>query len=70
MSSSGFLDHIVVSNELSDEYIPNSIAVYDPRTDISNYTNTTSDHGPVIARFELKEGNLATIDFEIIMNLQ
>jgi hypothetical protein len=64
LSSSGFLDHIVVSNELTDEYIPNSIAVYDPRTDISNYTNTTSDHGPVIARFELKEDNLATIDFE------
>jgi trimeric autotransporter adhesin len=27
--------------------------VYDPRNDISNYVNTTSDHGPVIARFEL-----------------
>ncbi|MEO7977448.1 choice-of-anchor J domain-containing protein [Flavobacterium sp.] len=64
LSSSGFLDHIVISNELTDEYIPNSIAVYDPRTDISNYTNTTSDHGPVIARFDLKEDNLATIDFD------
>jgi trimeric autotransporter adhesin len=64
LSSGGFLDHIVISNELSDEYIPNSIAVYDPRTDIANYTTTTSDHGPVIARFELKEDNLGTIDFE------
>jgi len=63
LSSGGFLDHIIISNELTDEYIPNSIAVYDPRTDISNYTNTTSDHGPVIARFELKEGDLGTDDF-------
>lgn len=64
LSSGGFLDHIVISNELTDEYIQNSIAVYDPRTDIANYTTTTSDHGPVIARFELKEDNLSTIDFE------
>ena len=55
LSSGGFLDHIVVSNELTDEYVPNSIMVYDPRTDIPSYTTTTSDHGPVIARFELKE---------------
>ena len=54
LSSGGFLDHIITSNELTDEYVTNSIAVYDPRTDISNYVNTTSDHGPVIARFELK----------------
>ncbi|MGO4772252.1 choice-of-anchor J domain-containing protein [Flavobacterium sp. W22_SRS_FK3] len=64
LSSNGFLDHIVISNELADEYIQNSIAVYDPRTDIPGYTTTTSDHGPVMARFELKEDNLGTIDFE------
>lgn len=55
LSSGGFLDHIVVSNELTDEYVPNSIMVYDPRLDVPNYVTTTSDHGPVIARFELKE---------------
>ncbi|MGQ7947328.1 choice-of-anchor J domain-containing protein [Flavobacterium sp. WC2509] len=65
LSSGGFLDHIIISNELSDQYIANSIAVYDPRTDITNYTTTTSDHGPVIARFELKAGTLSTIDFEV-----
>ncbi|MDW8849031.1 choice-of-anchor J domain-containing protein [Flavobacterium sp. MMLR14_040] len=64
LSSGGFLDHIVISNELSDQYLPNSIAVYDPRSDIQDYTNTTSDHGPVIARFELKEDALSTIDFD------
>ncbi|AYN04995.1 T9SS-dependent choice-of-anchor J family protein [Flavobacterium sp. 140616W15] len=64
LSSGGFLDHIMISNELNSEYIPNSIAVYDPRSDINNYVNTTSDHGPVIARFELKKSTLGTIDFE------
>lgn len=59
-----FLDHIMISNELNSEYIANSTAVYDPRNDISNYINTTSDHGPVIARFELKGATLGTIDFE------
>lgn len=59
-----FLDHIIISNELSDQYIPNSISVYDPRNDIPNYITTTSDHGPVIARFDLKAANLSTIDFE------
>lgn len=59
-----FLDHIMISNELNSEYIANSTAVYDPRNDISNYINTTSDHGPVIARFELKGTTLGTIDFE------
>lgn len=54
LSSGGFLDHILISNELNDEYIANSIQVYDPRPEITNYVNTTSDHGPVIARFELK----------------
>lgn len=54
LSSGGFLDHILISNELNDEYVSNSIQVYDPRADITNYVNTTSDHGPVIARFELK----------------
>jgi hypothetical protein len=64
LSSGGFLDHIIISNELTSEYITNSTAVYDPRTDVTNYVNTTSDHGPVIARFELKSSSLATIDFE------
>ncbi|WP_281239101.1 MBG domain-containing protein [Flavobacterium praedii] len=65
LSSGGFLDHIITSNELNDEYVPNSIAVYDPRTDISNYVNTTSDHGPVIARFELKKSE-QTIVFDAL----
>jgi hypothetical protein len=67
LSSGGFLDHIITSNELTDEYVPNSIAVYDPRTDITNYVNTTSDHGPVIARFEFKKSE-QTITFDPIVS--
>nr|WP_294780375.1 T9SS type A sorting domain-containing protein [uncultured Flavobacterium sp.] len=63
LSSGGFLDHITISNELFDDYIANSTAVYDPRNDITSYTTTTSDHGPVIARFELKQDVLSTPDF-------
>lgn len=58
-----FLDHIIVSNELSDQYIANSIWVYDPRNDFANYTSTTSDHAPVMARFDLKQDVLSTPDF-------
>ncbi|KAF2330284.1 T9SS type A sorting domain-containing protein [Flavobacterium daemonense] len=63
LSSGGFLDHITISNELFDQYINESIAVYDPRNDIASYTTTTSDHGPVIARFNLKQ-QLSTPFFE------
>ncbi|KUJ61781.1 endonuclease [Flavobacteriaceae bacterium CRH] len=63
LSSGGFLDHIMISNELVEQYINNSTAVYDPRSDISDYTNTTSDHGPVIARFQLKQDVLSTPEF-------
>lgn len=63
LSSGGFLDHITISNELVDQYIQGSTAVYDPRNDIASYTTTTSDHGPVIARFQLKQDVLSTPDF-------
>ena len=58
-----FLDHIMISNELFDQYINNSTAVYDPRADIVDYIGTTSDHGPVIARFNLKQDVLSIPDF-------
>ncbi|MBE8728069.1 T9SS-dependent choice-of-anchor J family protein [Flavobacterium hungaricum] len=63
LSSGGFLDHITISNELFDQYVAGSTAVYDPRNDIASYTTTTSDHGPVIARFQLKQDVLSTPDF-------
>ncbi len=50
-SSNSFLDHIIISNELTDEYLENSITIEDPRSYVTNYSNTTSDHLPVYARF-------------------
>ncbi|TPE43648.1 Ig-like domain-containing protein [Pontibacter mangrovi] len=53
-SYQSFLDHIVVSQELEEEYIANSIAIHKEFLgSIDNYANTTSDHLPVMARFEL-----------------
>ncbi|MBC9796105.1 endonuclease [Sinomicrobium weinanense] len=52
------IDHIMVSNELNDNFIDGSVRVgyefYD-----SDYTNTTSDHFPVSARFRMQALELA-----------
>ena len=59
--SSSFIDHIVISTALNNSYIEHSTAVEDARTYISNYLNTTSDHLPVIARFQLVKMDQAII---------
>jgi hypothetical protein len=51
-SSASFIDHIIVSNELTPAYVANSTYVLQPFS-IPNYGNTTSDHNPVITRFDL-----------------
>ena len=51
----GMIDQIIVSNELQSDLIPNSTAIEDPRTYISNYNATTaSDHLPVFSRLSLQ----------------
>ncbi|MCX2739699.1 Ig-like domain-containing protein [Pontibacter anaerobius] len=53
-SYKSFLDHIIISQNFVDEYIANSIAIRnDFLSSIDNYGSTTSDHLPVMARFEL-----------------
>lgn len=52
-NSGSFLDHITISNELQPAYIANSAFVFQPG--ILNYANTTSDHFPVLARFDLSK---------------
>ncbi|MDZ7681953.1 MAG: hypothetical protein U5J63_09660 [Fodinibius sp.] len=43
-----------MSNELFDNYVQNSTAVYDaPQSYIDNYGETTSDHLPVWAKFDI-----------------
>lgn len=50
------IDHITMSDELFDNYIKNSTAVYDaPQSYITNYGETTSDHLPVWAKFDVTQ---------------
>jgi endonuclease/exonuclease/phosphatase family metal-dependent hydrolase len=49
----GWIDHIIVSRDLMPSYLNNSVRVEDARTYLTNYTTTTSDHLPVMARFWL-----------------
>lgn len=53
--SGSFLDHLVISNELYPALIPNSVNVQVPTIGIEGgySSNTTSDHRPVSARFDL-----------------
>ncbi|MHC2991258.1 hypothetical protein OB13_06555 [Pontibacter sp. HJ8] len=51
-SFQSFLDHIIVSESLVDEYIEESVAIENQLLNvIPNYRTTTSDHVPVSARF-------------------
>ncbi len=52
ISQDNVIDHIVFSNELSSSYLDNSINTHLPFIYIPNYTSTTSDHIPVLARFQ------------------
>jgi len=52
------IDHTVISNELDDEYVPNSAQVIFPFGIIDNFSSTTSDHYPVLTRFEFVAPNL------------
>ncbi|RJS19588.1 hypothetical protein DRW03_21390 [Corallococcus sp. H22C18031201] len=51
-SHSTFIDHQLVTDELWADYTPNSTTVMDPQ--IPAYKTTTSDHFPVISRFNLR----------------
>jgi hypothetical protein len=45
------IDHTLISNELKAAYVPNSVTVLKPS--IPDYANTTSDHYPVLSRYDL-----------------
>ena len=49
-SSSSMIDHIMISNELFDEYFEGTEQVENPSY-IGNYLSTTTDHFPVKTRF-------------------
>ncbi|HEY9048015.1 MAG TPA: DUF5689 domain-containing protein [Ohtaekwangia sp.] len=48
------IDHQVITNDLSDEYIAGSERVITPFRLIQNYATTTSDHLPVMVRYQLR----------------
>ncbi|MGL4632673.1 MAG: 3-coathanger stack domain-containing protein [Leadbetterella sp.] len=50
---SDMIDHIISSNELSPSYITNSSRVGTPEAYIVSFGTTTSDHYPVMARFNI-----------------
>ncbi len=52
ISFENMIDHIISSNELKANYVPSSANVGLPFAFIKNYSNTTSDHIPVTARFQ------------------
>lgn len=55
-ATTDMIDHISISDELQSSYIANSVKLEDLRStpySISNYVNTTSDHLPVTASFNL-----------------
>lgn len=52
LSQNNVIDHIMVSNELTNTYLQNSVNVELPFMYLANYTTTTSDHIPVLARFQ------------------
>ncbi|MDY7227681.1 putative Ig domain-containing protein [Hyalangium rubrum] len=45
-----FIDHQLVSNELAASYVDHSTQVLRPN--IANYSSTTSDHYPILSRFD------------------
>ncbi|MEP2023644.1 MAG: DUF5689 domain-containing protein [Reichenbachiella sp.] len=51
--SGSTIDHITISNELFEDVIEGSEAIYFPFNSIENYEGTTSDHLPVVARFDI-----------------
>lgn len=52
------IDHILVSNDWFSEYIETTAGAVDLRPLISSYASTTSDHLPVLARFDLKQESI------------
>ncbi len=58
-----FIDHITITDELTDNFIPGSVKVHKEFVG-SDYTDTTSDHIPVSARFTF-DSTLGTDDVKI-----
>ncbi len=48
------IDHTLVSNELQAALVPHSVSVMRPDAWIADYVGTTSDHYPILSRYDLQ----------------
>lgn len=67
-SSSTPIDHILITNELEPMYVADSAEVYKVNAFVPQYTDTTSDHYPVLTKFLLPAGAPKIILNEICAN--
>ncbi|MCP3059367.1 lamin tail domain-containing protein [Myxococcus sp. K38C18041901] len=59
VSRNTFIDHQLVSNEMLASYVPGSAAVLRPN--ITRYGTTTSDHYPIISRYNFGQTTARTL---------
>ncbi|MFE7215371.1 lamin tail domain-containing protein [Streptomyces sp. NPDC057611] len=51
-----FIDHQLNTNEVMAKYVAGSAKAFQPQAYVPNYTSTTSDHYPVLARYDFVTG--------------
>ncbi|MFB8354364.1 lamin tail domain-containing protein [Streptomyces niveus] len=51
-----FIDHQLTTNEVQAKYVAGSATAFQPQAYVPNYTTTTSDHYPVLARYDFVSG--------------
>ena len=54
LSFNNMIDHVMVSNELVDNYVVNSVSTEMGFLYVNNYSSTTSDHLPIYATFNFE----------------
>ncbi|MES2517614.1 MAG: DUF5689 domain-containing protein [Bacteroidota bacterium] len=72
ISQNNVIDHIIVSNELVENYVTNSVSPELAFTYINDYSTTTSDHLPVYATFIFERDRILGFEpkfDELIMNV-
>lgn len=51
-----FIDHQLTTNEVQAKYVAGSATAFQPQAYVPNYATTTSDHYPVLARYDFAVG--------------
>jgi endonuclease/exonuclease/phosphatase family metal-dependent hydrolase len=58
LSQNNVIDHVIISDELVNNYVANSVSPELGFTYIANYSSTTSDHLPVYATFNFERDRI------------